>query len=223
MALLCGATGAVGSRLLLRLLARDDGTTVVTVGRRAPAHSDPRLEHLTARLEEIPATLADGHWTEAYCCLGTTRRAAGSQQAFRAVDFDGVVAFAQAARAGGAGFFGLVSSAGADPRSPSFYLRIKGEVETAIERLGFASLAILQPGLLRGQRQEFRPGERLGHLAAPLMDRLLVGGLARYRSVALDSVAAALEAAGRLRRPGTIRLDPAAIESLAASRNGPGQ
>lgn len=221
VALLCGATGAVGSRLLLRLLARNDGTSVVTVGRRAPPRVDPRLEHLTAGLEEMPAMLADGRWTEAYCCLGTTRRAAGSRQAFRAVDFDGVLAFAQAARAGGAGFFGLVSSAGADPGSPSFYLRTKGEVESAVEQLGFASLAIFQPGLLRGARREFRLGERLGQLAAPVMDRLLAGGLARYRSVALDSLATALDTAGRLRRPGTVRFGPAAIELLATRRTGP--
>jgi uncharacterized protein YbjT (DUF2867 family) len=218
VALVAGATGAVGSRLLDVLLARVDGTRVVAVGRRPPARTGARLSHVPATLSRFPAAVAGGRWDEAYCCLGTTRRAAGSPDAFRAVDLEGVVAFARAARAGGAEFLGLVSSAGANPASPFLYFRTKGEAEAEIERLGFPSLAILRPGLLRGARGEFRLGERLGHLAAPLMDRALAGPLSRFRSVPIASVAAALEAAGRQRRPGTLRLDPAAIEALATPR-----
>ncbi|HRP87095.1 MAG TPA: hypothetical protein PLS34_06210, partial [Gammaproteobacteria bacterium] len=121
----------------------------------------------------------------------------------------------RAARAGGAGFFGLVSAAGAHPRSRNFYLRTKGEAEAAVEALGFSSLAIMQPGLLRGEREEFRAGERLGQAAAPLLDRVLLGPLARYRSVVIDAVAAALEVAARRRAPGVHRYDSPAIEALA--------
>lgn len=215
IALLAGATGAVGGRLLERLLARDDRTQVLTVGRRAPGLPHPRLEHLPATLDRLLSVITPRTCTEAYCCLGTTMKQAGSRAAFRAVDLDGVVAFARAARQAGAEFFGLVSAAGADAGSASFYLRTKGEAEAAVEALGFASLAILQPGLLRGPRAEFRPGERFAALAAPLADRLLVSGLARYRSVDMDDAAAALEHAGRIRRPGVLRLDPAAIAALA--------
>jgi uncharacterized protein YbjT (DUF2867 family) len=218
IALLAGATGAVGSRLLERLLERPDGTRVITVGRRAPPRSHPRLEHLQAELARIPAVLADRRCSEAFCCLGTTLRTAGSKAAFRAVDLDGVAGFARAAHAAGAGFFGLVSSAGADPRALSFYLRTKGEAEAAVEALGFRSLAIMRPGLLRGRREEFRTLERLGQLAAPLMDRMLIGGLAGYRSVATGTVAAALDAAAQRQPAGVHRFDPAGIETLAGER-----
>jgi len=215
IAVLAGATGAVGSRLLDLLLARKDGTRVLTVGRRAPPGSHPRLEHLEASLDEFTSVLRDRRSTEAFCCLGTTIKQAGSRAAFRAVDLDGVVAFARAARASGARFFGLVSSAGANPLASNFYLRTKGEAEAAVEALNFMSLAILQPGLLRGERAEHRTAERLGQLAAPWFDRLLVGGLARYRSVPIRAVAGALDAAARLHSSGIRRLGPAAIEALA--------
>lgn len=218
IALLAGATGAVGSQLLARLLASADCRRVVTVGRRAPALRDSRVEHVTATLDKLPAALAGRRFTAAFCCLGTTMKRAGSREAFRAVDLDGVAAFAQAARTGDASFFGLVSAAGADPRSTNFYLRTKGDAEAAVEALGFPSLAIMQPGLLRGDRAEFRAGERLGQLAAPFVDRLLLGGLARYRSVRLDTLAAALVTAAKQRVPGVSRCNPAAIERLADAR-----
>ena len=89
-------------------------------------------------------------------------RQAGSQAAFRAVDFDMVVAFARAAAAAGARRMVTVSSVGADPGSANFYLRIKGEMEAALEALGFERLDIFQPGLLRGPRGgDRRPGERI--------------------------------------------------------------
>ncbi|NGX15516.1 oxidoreductase [Wenzhouxiangella sp. XN24] len=214
VALLAGSTGAVGQRLLARLLARRDGTRIISLGRRAPA-PHPWVEHITADLEEFPAVLATRRCSEAFCCLGTTMKRAGSEAAFRAVDLDGVVRFAQAAQAAGAGFFGLVSAAGASPAARNFYLRTKGEAETAIASLDFACIAIMQPGLLRGHREEFRLGERLGQGVAPLLDRLLLGRLARYRSVGIESVAAALDMAARERHPGVRRYGPSDIERLA--------
>jgi uncharacterized protein YbjT (DUF2867 family) len=215
IALLAGATGAVGGRLLELLLARDDGTQVVTVGRRPSSRSHPRLEHIQAGLKEFGVALRDLRCSEAFCCLGTTLRQAGSRAAFRAVDVDGVAGFAAAARASGASLFGLVSAAGAAPGSPSAYLRAKGDAERAVEALGYPSLVILQPGLLRGARVEFRAGESVAGIAAPLVDRLLLGPLARYRSVAMEDAAAALERSAHSRPPGVTRLDPAAIARLA--------
>lgn len=218
IALVAGATGAVGRRLLERLLARGDGTRVIAIARRPPDTSHARLEWLASDLAGIPAALRGHACTEAFCCLGTTMKRAGSRAAFRAVDLDGVTTFARAARDSGAQFFGLVSAAGADPTARNFYLRTKGEAESAVEALGFPSLAILQPGLLRGARDEFRAGEKLGQVAAPLLDRLLLGGLARYRSVAIDTVAMALDAAAREAAPGVRRLGPADMGALARGR-----
>lgn len=217
VALLAGSTGAVGQRLLARLLARPDQTRVITVGRRAPP-ANPRVEHVTTELGQLLDVLSAYRCSEAFCCLGTTMKRAGSKSAFRAVDLDGTLLFARAARSAGAGFFGIVSAAGASPTAGNFYLRTKGETEAGIESLGFSSTAIMQPGLLRGTRDEFRLGERLGQGVAPLLDRVLIGNLARYRSVGIESVAAALDTAAQRAVPGLQRYGPGDIETLARER-----
>ena len=135
--------------------------------------------------------------------LGTTMRAAGSQAAFRAVDFDMVVDFARAARAGGARRMIVISSVGADAGSRNFYLRTKGEMERALEALDFERLDIVRPGLLRGERGgDRRPGERLGIIVSPLLNLLLRGRLDRYAAIDAQIVAAAVAGAGRAGRAG---------------------
>ena len=126
------------------------------------------------------------------CSLGTTRRKAGSEKAFRAVDHDLVLHLAEAAKDAGVSHFVLVSSAGADAMSRTVYLRVKGEVESALAKLKFRRLDILRPGLLRGRRvHDRRPLERLAQLASPLADLLLHGNKRRYRSIDARTVAAA--------------------------------
>ena len=118
------------------------------------------------------------------CALGTTWRQAGSEEAFRAVDHDLVLALATAARALEVANFVLVSSVGADAHGKAFYLRVKGEIEAAVTRLRFRRLDILRPGLLRGWRGgERRLGERLAILASPFADLLLHGDKRRFRSI----------------------------------------
>jgi len=101
---------------------------------------------------------------DVFIALGTTIKVAGSREAFRAVDFDAVVAVARAARAAGATRLGVVSAMGADSRSPVFYNRVKGEMEDAVQGLGFETVVIARPSLLAGDRtalkQAPRPGEK---------------------------------------------------------------
>lgn len=194
VAVLVGATGLVGGRCLHHLLAHPDVARVVVIGRRAvpaPAQAGDRLVQLLApdlcdavRLDEVMPKDVD----DAYCALGTTIRKAGSRDAFLAVDKHAVLAFARAARAHGARRFVLVSSLGADARSMNFYLRTKGEVEQELATLGFDVLHILQPSILDGDRQESRPGERLGLAVA----RRLRGVLGRYAPIDVDVVGRAM-------------------------------
>ncbi|UPT74231.1 MAG: hypothetical protein M0D55_00170 [Elusimicrobiota bacterium] len=202
-AALAGATGLVGGRVLRRLLD-DPAVTRVVAPTRRPLPAHPKLDN----------PLLSGSWPalppvdEAYGCLGTTRKDAGSAEAFRAVDFDLAVGFAAAARAAGAGAFGLVSSLGADADSSFLYPRVKGEAEDAISALGFASLAIIRPSLLLGARERPRPAERLGEVVFAALDPLLLGPLSKYRAVAADEVASALVGAVRKRVPGDLVIFP---------------
>src|SRR5260221_4584547 len=162
-ALLAGATGLVG-RECLRLLARDEHVAEVRalVRRALPADSlGPRVRECRAEFDRL-----DDHpeWFQVdkvFCALGTTIRQAGSQEAFRRVDYEYPLAIAKAARARGASHFLLVSALGANARSSVFYNRVKGELEDAVRALGYPSVTIARPSMLVGDRQEPRFGEEL--------------------------------------------------------------
>lgn len=125
-------------------------------------------------------------------CLGTTLRAAGSREAFIAVDRDMVLNLAQVARRHGARRAIVVSSVGASRQSGNFYLRVKGEIEDAFEAMGFERLDFIRPGLLLGERQSRRPAEALAQKFAPLFNPLFAGRLRPYRSIRTELVAKAI-------------------------------
>lgn len=188
VALLAGASGLVGG-CLLRLLLDDPGyDRVVALGRRAPSIAHPKLEARTVDFAALPIIAA----SDAFCCLGTTMRRAGSREAFRRVDHDHVLAFAAMARKGDATRLALVSSVGADPASGTFYLRVKGEAERSVAALGFTGLDIFRPSLLLGPRQDRRPAETVAQVVMPLLKPLLP---ARYRALDHQLVARAMRAA----------------------------
>lgn len=190
-ALLAGATGLVGSHVLPLLLADDTWTHVVTVGRRSVPHSHEKLEQRIldlGALEAVDLPNAD----DIFCCLGTTIKQAGSQAAFRRVDYDFVVALARRGLRIGAKQFLLVSAIGADPASRIFYSRVKGEAEAAVRQLPYRGVQILRPSLLLGARAEFRFGERVAMLTAPVMPLFLPGPFRRYRPIRAKTVARAL-------------------------------
>jgi uncharacterized protein YbjT (DUF2867 family) len=151
----------------------------------------------------------------AICALGTTIRAAGSKAAFRAVDHDSVLAFARAAQAAGVTRFIVVTAVGADAGSGVFYTRVKGEVEVALAAMGFARLDIIQPGLIIGPRAERRPVEAVLQVVTPLLDPLLVGGLARYGSVPAEVIAGAIAKLAERVVPGRFVHQNRALRALA--------
>ncbi|WP_426165361.1 hypothetical protein [Sandarakinorhabdus sp. DWP1-3-1] len=202
--LLAGATGLVGSRVLALLPG------AIPVGRRPTG----RAGEIVAAFDVLPPLPpAD----VAICALGTTIRAAGSQAAFRAVDFEAVLAFARAARAAGVTHFILVTAVGADAGSKVFYSRVKGEVQDAVATLGFARLDLIQPGLILGPRHDRRPVEAFLQRVTPWLDPLLVGGLDRYGAIDASVVAAALVALVDLGASGRFVHQNRALHKLSAS------
>lgn len=186
--LLCGATGLVG-REVLRIALADPVVTQVVAPTRRPLPAHPGLLNPVVDFEQLPADAAWWRADAAICALGTTRRDAGSAAAFRRVDFDYVLAFARLARAGGARAFALTSSLGADATSRYFYLRTKGEVEQAVQALGYPSLTVVRPSLIGGERERRRALEHLGmrllQVLAPCVPR-------RWRIVPAERIARTL-------------------------------
>lgn len=213
-ALVAGATGLVGSALLARLLAGRDYAAIVALSRRELSFVDPRLTVRPARFEDLDAVLAGVHGPalDVFCSLGTTIARAGSQAAFRTIDFDAVLALARWSREAAARRFVLVSAMGAHAGSRVFYNRVKGEVEIAVRREGPASVVILRPGLLDGARAEFRLGESVALSLTRPLKRLLPRSL---QPVAADDVAAAMLHAALGANPPPL-IDSAAIQGAAS-------
>jgi uncharacterized protein YbjT (DUF2867 family) len=213
-----GATGLVGRALLKRLLADARTGPVTALVRRGPAGLPEGCTEQVVDFATLGrpggATLPTTDW--AACCLGTTIKVAGSQAAFRAVDFDAVLAFARAAQAAGASRLVVVSALGADGRSSVFYNRVKGEMEQALAGLGLRRLVIARPSLLLGDRAAIgQPGHTVEQIAQALMPAL--GWLVprKLRPISADAVADALLAALADARPGTTVLESDALQALA--------
>ena len=197
--MLVGATGLVGASVLSQALADRRVARVVAPTRRALA-PHAKLENPVLDFEQLPRDAAWWAADAVVCALGTTIRQAGSQAAFRRVDYELPLEVAHLARAKGARAFVLTSSVGADSRSRSFYLRAKGEVENAIGRCGFPSYTIVRPSMLGGERVRSRPLERMGMTTMRTLAPLLP---ARWRVVSAEAVATALLECAIRARSGT--------------------
>ena len=191
-ALIAGASGLVGRSLLEQLLAADEYDRVVSVGRRRLPIEHPKLRQEEMDFAALEGAGVDLACDDAYCCLGTTIRQAGTQAKFRAVDHVAVLALAWAVRRRGAQRFFVVTAMGADPHSRGFRNRVKGETEQALQVLDFQTLAIFRPSFLLGARSRSRPGERVMTGLMWLADPLMLGPLRKYRAIRADVVARAM-------------------------------
>ena len=218
IALVAGATGMIGGYLLNTLLDAPDYARVYALTRRPLGREHPRLANRVVVFNRMTEQLKGLVVNDAYCCIGTTMADARTEEAFRDVDLDAVVLFAQAARALQATRFIVVSSVGADTRSKKFYLRTKGEMEEAITAVGFPSVDILQPSLLLGDRKQMRPLELAGRLLAPLVNPLLTGTREIYRAIPGQVVAKAMLGASRRGARGVYRYTYSAIRQLSEIR-----
>jgi uncharacterized protein YbjT (DUF2867 family) len=191
-ALLLGATGLVGGHCLDLLLHDEAYERVITLGRKRIEREDAKLIQHIIDFDKLEEHTNLFQTQDIFCCLGTTIKTAGSQEAFRKVDFTYPTEAARIASQNGAEQFLIVTAAGANPKSFIFYNRIKGETEKAIKNFSFKSIQIFRPSLLLGERKEYRSGERVGEKLLSVFKFLLVGGLRKYRAIQANDVANAM-------------------------------
>lgn len=186
--LLVGATGLIGGHVAGLIPANQ----LHIVTRRAV---NTHAKQSVGLSENWPSLISATKPTVAISALGTTMKQAGSQSAFRAVDYDLMLNVATAAKAAGARQFIMVSSVGASARASQFYLKTKGEAEDAVKALGFGRVDILRPGLLKGARQgPVRPVESALIAITAITDFLTPAVLSQYRSTEARTVAQAIAA-----------------------------
>ncbi len=214
---LVGATGLIGTRVIQIASASDQARIVGIARREAKLPEGARMEMFVADADKWGEVLEAVQPRSLICALGTTMsKAGGDEAAFRAVDQDLILATAEAAVAAGVPNMVLVSSAGADPMSKNFYLRVKGETEKLVSKVGLKRLDILRPGLLRGVREDdFRLVEKLAIIASPITDPLLPQKWAMYRSIDADVVAEAALGLGMRRAAGRFTHDNEGMKRAA--------
>lgn len=191
-AIVFGATGAIGQRLLPLLVASDAWAKTVVVTRRPLDMGSEKVSEVICDAETIEDHAHALVGDTVFCCLGTTQKIAGSKAQFRAVDHDYILKCAQITRRQGARHFLVVSAMGADARSLNFYSRVKGETERDLKAVGFERLDILRPSLLIGERTEHRPMEALGGIVMGMASPFMVGPFAPYRPIKIEQVARAM-------------------------------
>lgn len=181
IALLSGTSGMVGMQILHQLLQNPEYDFVLSVGRRKLALKQEKLVQIEGDMsrllewnweDKVKAQSLGGEYNSlvetltgktaevhAFSALGSTMKQAGSKEKFYAIDHGMVIFFAEWAKQLGASKFLYVSSGAADENSKFFYMKVKGEVERDLKRLGFHYLGIFKPSLLMGNRNEFRFSE----------------------------------------------------------------
>jgi uncharacterized protein YbjT (DUF2867 family) len=191
-ALLIGGTGLVGSALLRQLLDDPAYGRVIAFGRRAPQLQHPKLEAHVVDLGQPDSYKALLKGDVLFSSLGTTKAQAGSEAAQYEVDYTFQYRFAQAAAQAGVPTYVLVSSVGADAGSRWFYMRMKGELDDAVQLLGFPRVHVLRPGPLAGPRAQPRGMEKFS--MALLRALNAIGLFKTYRPILDTQVAAAMRA-----------------------------
>ncbi len=213
---LVGASGLIGMSLIRLAVGRSDLRIVAVARRELNLPPGARMEVLIADPANWGDAIAATNADVLVSALGTTWRKAGKDEAaFRSVDETLVLACAKAAKAAGMRQMIAISSVGADPMAKNFYLRVKGEVEQKLGKVGVSRLDLIRPGLLRGHREELRPAEKLGMIASPLLDLALHGAYAKYRSIKAEVVARAIVGLTREKMAGRFVFEHAAIVRAA--------
>lgn len=196
-ALLVGASGLVGNELLHILLEGPEYDKVTIFTRKLINIEHPKLHQQIVDFDNLPNYKNQFQVHDVYCCLGTTIKKAGSQDAFRRVDFEYPLTLAKLSKEMGIDRFLIITAMGSSSSSNIFYNRVKGEVEDAIKEVGLPSLHIFRPSLLLGHRQEFRLGEKFASLLSPLYSLLMVGPMAKYKPIQARDVALAMYRKGQ--------------------------
>lgn len=191
-ALIIGSTGLIGSHLLDLLLESQEYEKVITFVKRDSGIQHPKLKQHIIDFDkpETYKELVVGD--DFFCSIGTTIKKAGSQDAFRKVDFEYPKQFASLAQQNKVKQFLIITSLGADANSSNFYLKTKGEIQDFLKNCAFESISILQPSLLLGNRTEFRLGEKMGVYFMKLFSFLFIGNLKKYKAIQSEAVAKAM-------------------------------
>jgi uncharacterized protein YbjT (DUF2867 family) len=190
-AIVIGATGMVGNLILNELLNDNDFSEVRIFVRKPTGIDSPKLKEIVSPLKDIIALSSEIQGDVLFNALGTTIKKAGSKEEQQRIDRDLPIAFARIASGNGVKMMINVSSVGASLNG-GFYLKTKAEMENGTKEFFPQTAFYFRPGLLVGNRKEFRLAEKIASGVMKIMDPILIGSSKKYRSMPADKLAKAM-------------------------------
>ncbi|MES2278539.1 MAG: NAD(P)H-binding protein [Bacteroidota bacterium] len=191
-AIIIGASGLIGSNLLQILLDRDDYDSVLILVRKELPVKHKKLTQLVVDFDKLDNYANEITGEVIFSCLGTTQGQTPDKAVYRKIDHDYPVKLAQLGLKNGVNQFHLVSVVGADAKASAIYLKLKGETEEDLKKVGLPALHIYQPSMLTGRKEKVRFLESLINGLMIVVNPLLIGGLKKYHSIAASDVAKAI-------------------------------
>ena len=185
--IIAGSTGLIGGNVIEVLSKQKQSAIALT--RRSIPNLPPEITEMIIDFEAFEKNGSLPSCNNIFICLGTTIKTAGSKENFKKVDINYCLSIAKKAKEAGAETLSLVSSVGANSSSKNFYLKTKGELEEALQELGFLTVNIFRPSFLVGERSEKSLAEKIAVKLAKILDLFLIGPASKYRSVKAESLA----------------------------------
>lgn len=191
-AIILGASGLIGSKLIKEIIDTEDFSEVVLLNRRSVNIDNKKVRQVIVDFDDLGKSAAKISGDIIFSCLGTTKSKTPNPADYRKIDFEFPLTTAKIGIANGVQQFHVVTSLGADPNSSSPYLKLKGEIENELKNLPFKSLHIYQPSFLTGHRQEQRFAEKILGPLMSLIEPFFFGKLSQYKSIEAKTVAKAM-------------------------------
>lgn len=205
-----GASGLIGGHLVSMLSEHKDYDRVIAFV-RAPSLASwtkmPKVEQWPVDYRHLVAPEPSAV-DDVFCALGSTSKKTPNKDAYYEVDVTYPLRVAELGLKSGAKYFGLVSAHGAKEKAMSFYMQMKGQLEGELQNLAYSHLSFARPSLLLGEREEFRPAEKLGELFMGLMP-------GDWKAIQAQDVAAALILEAKRKNSGTIILNSASMQGAS--------
>ena len=191
-AIILGATGLTGGKLLELLLLEPDYTKIKLFSRSSIGITDPKIEEYLGDMFNLKDLKDKFTGDIVFCCIGTTKSKTPNKDFYKKIDYGIPKSAAQLAKENGIRTFIVISALGANEKSPIFYNRIKGQMEAAVLKAQIPRTYILQPSLIAGKREERRIGEWIFKQLMRVANLVMAGSLKKYKSIHPKTIAKAM-------------------------------
>ena len=184
VAVIIGATGAVGREILEEVLEKDFYKKVYVLGRSSVTKlvDNEKLEKIVIDFENLEFDINILNNADVFAALGTTIKIAKTKENQRKIDLDYTINFAKICE-GRVRSFNVVSAVGANRKSKSFYSSLKGELEEQLQKMNLGTLRIYRPSLLIAKRADKRMMEDFFIKISPMLKPILRGKLKKYSPI----------------------------------------